>query len=281
MKRSVALLTIFVAIFLFSSAFLVSPTPARADSLDLANILSAVQKLIVAFSFVSPQSQQAQLSGAGSGLVAYYTFDDNVNDSAGSNNGTASGSPTYTDGKIGKAISLDGSSYANIASTPTPGSEITISAWIKPSSPSGTIIYRGDSSYRISYRFSVSSGKLRYAFSTSPGSNPDVTAISNGSIIVDGSAWTFVTTTYSSTDGSVKLYINGVADGTASRTGAINSTPAITNIGADNPAGNYFSGSIDDLRIYSRALTPSEITELYNYTGGGGTTPTNQSPTVS
>src|SRR3989344_4592144 len=74
-------------------------------------------------SSISPRSQLAQVSGAGSGLVAYYTFDEGsgttAGDSAGTNTGTLTGGPTWTSGtdvKVGTgAMSFDGvDDYVNL-----------------------------------------------------------------------------------------------------------------------------------------------------------------------
>src|SRR3989338_8120456 len=64
-------------------------------------------------SSISPRGQLAQVSGAGSGLVAYYTFDEGsgttAGDSAGSNTGTLTNGATWTTGKGGRgAVQLDG-----------------------------------------------------------------------------------------------------------------------------------------------------------------------------
>ena len=48
-------------------------------------------------------------------LVAHLKFNDNVTDSANSNNGTVTGTTTYVAGKVGKAFSFNGSSYVTLA----------------------------------------------------------------------------------------------------------------------------------------------------------------------
>lgn len=53
-------------------------------------------------------SQTATVIDFNNALMAHYTFDDTANDSAGFNHGTVIGGATYTDGKIGRALSLDG-----------------------------------------------------------------------------------------------------------------------------------------------------------------------------
>ena len=83
--------------------------------------------------------------------------------------------------------------------------------------------------------------------------------------------WTHIVCTFDITNNSVLVYVNGVL---APTTG----TPAFTNTTWDNTdsggiaighapnglAGNQFSGKLDDVRIYNRALSASEIKQLYN-----------------
>jgi len=216
--------------------------------------------------------------GLNSGLVGHWTFDGpkmttNVADSSGVGNTgylIHGGSGTTTvPGKMGQALAFDGSdSYATISSTSAPGTDITVSAWVKASNTSsGTIVYRGTTAYGVSYRFDISSGKLRFALSTGPGASPDITVTSSGSI--QPSIWTLVSATYSSSAGKIYLYVNGSVDpNSGNRTGAINNQVSTTNIGALNPAAAYFSGYIDDVRIYNRALSENEIKQLYNIGAG-------------
>ncbi len=73
-------------------------------------------------------------------LVAHLKFNDNVTDSAGSNNGTVTGTTTYVTGKVGKGISLNGSSYVTLANESNFDFEHTnpfsITFWIKMNSGS-------------------------------------------------------------------------------------------------------------------------------------------------
>ena len=82
---------------------------------------------------IPSSTQTANISGAGSGLVANYSMDDSVNDSAGSNTGSPV-SATFSTGKIGKSIVLDGTnSYAEAPASSAlniSGSQITLSAWV-------------------------------------------------------------------------------------------------------------------------------------------------------
>ena len=75
------------------------------------------------------------------------------------------------------------------------------------------------------------------------------------------SAWRHVAVTY---DGAyVKLYIDGVLRNNYPATGSIAPQTVKYYLGY-NWLGDYWKGYIDDLRFYSRTLTPSDVTALYN-----------------
>ena len=61
-----------------------------------------------------------------------------------------------------------------------------------------------------------------------------------------------------------RLYHNGGATYTQWNTGTVDPVPQLLRIGDTTHGGNPWHGQLDDLRIYKRALTPSEITALYN-----------------
>jgi hypothetical protein len=73
------------------------------------------------------------------------------------------------------------------------------------------------------------------------------------------------------TNSAVNLYINNIEvdttdDGAGSFTGPFSGTGGNMQIGAQhlNPGNDYFNGVINDVRIYNRALSAADVTELYN-----------------
>jgi hypothetical protein len=75
----------------------------------------------------------------------------------------------------------------------------------------------------------------------------------------------------------MKLYLNGieVASQTHPVGGAIDTNAAIpVALGANGPPEQFFDGVLDDMRVYDKALSASEIADLYA-AGGGGGSPTN------
>jgi hypothetical protein len=76
--------------------------------------------------------------------------------------------------------------------------------------------------------------------------------------------WYHVAVTFES--GLVSIYINGSLDnsGNIELTALPNRGSRVLRFGDDQPGGQeYFNGSIDDIRIYKRALSESEIQQLY------------------
>ena len=69
--------------------------------------------------------------------------------------------------------------------------------------------------------------------------------------------WTHVALTY---DGAMlRLFVNGAEVVSRATTGAINPSSSPLWIGGNSPFGEYFAGLIDEVRVYNRALTGSEI----------------------
>jgi hypothetical protein len=94
-------------------------------------------------------------------------------------------------------------------------------------------------------------------------------SVTTSTVIFGTSTWTHIVVTVSPSVSAcvVSIYINGVYN-TASSSGssmATNSYPLT--VGTDGGSGGNYTGYMDDWRIYSRVLTTTEITNLYNYTG--------------
>ena len=69
--------------------------------------------------------------------------------------------------------------------------------------------------------------------------------------------WTHLAVTY---DASVlRLYVNGAASGTAVVAGTIPASTGVLRIGGNSVWAEWFAGQIDEVRVYNRALTQSEI----------------------
>lgn len=194
------------------------------------------------------------------GLIAYYGFEGNANDSSGNgNHGTEYGGINYLDGKIGKAAMFDGeNTYISVADNSSLRLNIfTITAWVRPDIIWGgnRIAEKGDSN---SYWLDINPDAKALVGFYDGGYND---LISEENILSNN--WYFIAGTY---DGdSLKIYINGTLDNslTLFSTPYQSDQPLIIGWKYNGITEDHFSGLIDELRIYNRALSESKIQELY------------------
>ncbi len=218
------------------------------------------------------------------GLVGYWKMDESswtndcsttsVTDSSGNgNNGKACPATTGPTGgavgKFGNGGSFDGSddniTLGNPSTLQITGSKITLSAWIKPDAFSGQqgIIGKwqngpSDASYDLN---SVDSGVVHCNLNTDANNN-----IASATGVLTVSVWNHVVCTY---DGNnAVIYVNGVAVKTQAVTGNIQDSDNTVYVGYYQALDKYFDGSIDEARIYNRALSPAEVSLLYNFAPG-------------
>lgn len=204
-----------------------------------------------------------------SGLVLWWSLDDTngltASDSSGhGNTGTLYKSPTSVAGQISNALSFDGASqYIQSGAAPIPpgATALTIACWIKGrapgANPNGTII----SSWGYSYGFTFNSGGP-VAF-VGGGSYSDGVKSSRN---VDDGKWHYLAGTWDGATGS--LYIDGSLDNAAALYMNTWNFSAVVLAGPANYYG-YYSGIIDDVRIYNRALSAVEIANQYQWPTGG------------
>ena len=208
-----------------------------------------------------------------SGLVAYYPFNGNAKDESGNgNNGTVNGATLTTDrfGNVGKAYNFDGiSNYIEIPNSNTINfsNYMTISLWLNSS--------QLNKSMRIIDKTTVSSAD-GYLLDSGSGSNSNENdkirfVGANGGYVtsnsVDEFKWYHLTLSFE--NGLIKFYINGVLDKSISATSnTLSSTnwPLFIGKSTNQSSCNcqLFNGIIDDIRLYSRALSSDEITQLYD-----------------
>jgi hypothetical protein len=191
------------------------------------------------------------------GLVAYYPFNMNANDESGNgNNGTVNGATLTSDrkGNSDKAYSFNGVQLielnSNVLNNLSSGS---VSIWfysndiLKQSAQ--TIITKTNLNVMDYFQIAqygniirVKINELSYSYSYSQ------------SIVTN--KWYHLLVNW---DGiRIKLYLNGVLDNQISRTQLVPNALQVIHIGEN------FNGKIDDIRIYNRALTETEIKQLYN-----------------
>ena len=192
------------------------------------------------------------------GLVAAYAFDEGSGSSAGASGagsvGTISGATWNTGGRYGKALSFDGvNDWVTVADSNaldlTTG--MTLEAWVRPAAAGGwrTVMLK------------ERGADLAYAlYSNSSANRPNGYA---GAYSIDGTAalaqnsWTHLALTYDRVN--LRLYVNGVQVGAQPTTFTMVASTGSLRIGGNNVWGEYFGGLIDEVRVYNRALTATEV----------------------
>jgi|Napbiome12C3dose_1001474.scaffolds.fasta_scaffold00057_2 hypothetical protein len=230
----------------------------------------------------NPSAPSAQVSSTSqvfireiSNVQGAWQMDDNVSgdsqtitDASGNGrNGTTTDGANNTgmdctvSGKFGKGCQFDGADdYLTVANNAVFNMTDTFSIefWMYTDNISqnyGTMLSKDYGSH-YQFNFNGTAGTVKFF----PGGS-DAAAIT--STTVPQGAWVHVVGTYNGSQGLI--YINGVQKGTTTVTTPGNST-AIT-MGADMNHSFPFTGSLDDVRIYNKTLSTTEISDLY---GSGG-----------
>ncbi len=203
------------------------------------------------------------------GLIARYTFNDTVADSVNSNHGSSVGATTYIDGKLGRAIDLNGG-YVDIPDIVEGLPALTVSAWVKSNDASGNtrviISQSGGGRDPIVLSFAAGTGSNDFKYRCVV-DNGTILAVNESSSQYNDGNWHMVTCSY---DGSkINLYVDGaVADASPeSLTGPI--ADSANNLTLGTAGTNTWSGGLDDVRFYNYALSSAEVAELYSFDGTG------------
>lgn len=199
-------------------------------------------------------------------LISYYKLDSNSNDSVGTNNGTDT-NVSYISGKIGNAGSFNGTSTIL-----APASDIfwtqpvTISCWIKPTALPTWV------NLMMPITF-VESTVDNWAFDKSIDFDSSWNVFfrifdwASKNISISGalSAWNWCHIVWVYDWTNIKIYANNTASWTTAVSGTYNlTTPKIWFSWSGWGSRVRYNWLIDEVGIWSRALSASEVTELYN-----------------
>jgi hypothetical protein len=205
-------------------------------------------------------------------LVGWWRFDEGsestANDSAGSNHGTLNGDPNWVSGYIGShALEFDGvDDYVEVAPDSNLNVQyVTMSAWVQVHEAglgANNFIVNRQMSEPGTYGLWVraSDNKLGAQVRLNGSEDTGRIIISNNAVT---SEWTHVCASY---DGDrLRLYIDSIPqDDVDDANGTIDTdNPGVLTIGTHPTPSSYLNGSIDDVRIYNRALSGQEIQQLY------------------
>lgn len=211
--------------------------------------------------------------------VAMYNFDEGsgtlANDGSTNNNDLAMPSTAWTaSGKNSKAASFNGANSAQAvnSSSLAIGSTGTLEAWFKPNAIGRWhgLIAKGNDNAFISHNYSIEidpSNKVECIL----GDGTDADVATSVGLINSTATFYHIACTW---DGSnIKIYINGALDTTVAQTvtPAANSTPLF--VGQYGGGNDIANGILDDVRIYNRSLSSSEVTTDMNTAVGSSAGP--------
>jgi outer membrane protein assembly factor BamB len=204
-------------------------------------------------------------------VISWWPGEGDATDRVGGNNGRLFGGITFTTGKVGQALSFDGTGYITIPDRANQRpNEITIEGW-----------FYVTGSLSEGQEFVFASKYLQYAgwilrmgrpgtgapsdfqpgFSIHREPNLGITAVSSAEIV--RSKWVHLAGTYDGTDANI--YVDGVLRGTRAFPGGYTGTTTPMTIATASWAvgGGNFRGLTDEIAIYGRALSAREVQDIF------------------
>jgi hypothetical protein len=209
-----------------------------------------------------------------SGLIGFWKFEENggntlIDHSGNGNDASVANTAgiSWITGKEGLALNMNGStnSFGTVVHNTTLAfsDQMSVSVWIRPNAMARRTIVSKGSPDGFFLR-TETNGKIEFRFNHTT-NGTQFRLFSNQNYPTDGNTWIHVAVTF---DGNrTMMYINGVEDNSATYGSAV-ILPNTTDlqIGAWN-GSNRWSGDIDELQLYGRALESSEINDLHTHIG--------------
>lgn len=199
-----------------------------------------------------------------SGMMGYWPLDEissgtTPDVSGNSNTGNLIGNPVTTKGMVGQALNFSGgANYVDIPNTDSWNftSEFSVAFWIKYKASDCSdwcaVIAKGNFAWRV-----MAASGDRFYFNTTGLSEMDTQAVTH----IGDNKWHHVAVTYK--NGVKNIYIDSKLDKTSVVTGTMSTDSNNVTIGLNAGPGYQWPGSIDDVRIFNRGLSASEILNIF------------------
>ena len=202
-------------------------------------------------------------------LVLAFSFEEGAGNtvkdlSQQGNNGEIVGSPSWVDGKLGKALHFDGATYVLAPHIPFNERDLTVQLWIRPemNTPEEVVFSQHElNAANLSLHFRVySTSVIRFGFYSNDLDSPPTSLGKN--------EWHNLTFTLDGSDNTRKIYIDGQEIASDVSASAYLGTTGDVRIGGwerptkpENPFYQIYSGDIDEVRVWYRLLNEEEMIE--------------------
>lgn len=215
------------------------------------------------------------MAPSNTGLIGYWSFNDGNGTKLGDYSGNGNSGtmvnmaepPTSTSGwgygKMGFGLNFDTTNdYVNLgvnAISQRTNLPLSVSSWIKWNGVNGQ--YQRIISRENHFQLSLDTNTNRLLFGMGNGVSGWNSLVNFGSTaVIPVGTWVFVTAVYNGT--AVQGYINGVAVGSPITSTMISNNNSL--IVSQNSGVGAFNGAIDEIRIYNKALSASEVSSLFS-----------------
>jgi len=225
---------------------------------------------------ISLWNASTALADINDGLAGYWPFNGNAYDESGNGNHASVNQPTLTEDRFSNpnsAYDFDGDDRMVVLSSDSlnPVDQLTIAFWIKVNSTTNEwspIIHKGGSkqvSGAANREYTVWLNEQPYFLLTSAGDGSEQHVLYSDAVRLG--EWIFYTAVIDRRNHFMKVYINGVLDVQMSDSySSFNNNDYDLEFGGRGEGLSVmspFNGVLDDIRIYTRALSESEIVELF------------------
>lgn len=242
----------------------------------------------VGMGYVAQLDKSLTLSLQPSGLKAYYPLEENSgtftrDSSINTSNADLQTGTTWTTGKIGNAVNTNASSYVQVPDSTnlTFSQNMTVSLWANQASASTDKALIAHWNQAVSSSWALQTGTsasvLRVFIANSQGDTGGNCVDTDGAW--SAGSWHHVALVYDGTQSTAldraKVYIDGVVRPMSVCLGTIPSSlqdsSSYLTIGAMRGLGRYFNGSLDEVKMFNRSFTPSEVKAEYDAGVAGNT----------
>jgi uncharacterized protein (TIGR03437 family) len=240
----------------------------------------------------------AQCANTRPGLVSWYRGENNAADFQNNNNAASANGVGFAPGRVGQAFNFNGSSEVVIPNLPSLNfQQFTFEFWVYPNGLDGSveILLNKEEDPYTTYQYEIGLagpagnapvGTLLFALNGLNGLPADFGGFVNGGAVLPQATWTHVAVTFNGA--TLKTFVNGaVARTITGLSGTMLTAPGPLKLGSRSSTlinqlpQDRFNGALDEVALYSRALTEQEILNIFNAGNAGKcTVPVNTPPTI-